>query len=98
MKPPRALHVPFELGRPCGGADKPEFQRKVLLTALKLLERTDGPILENFSENVPISPDEIDAQEGWSCPVNLPNPVSTDNFTSGIMNEISLLQPWYDPH
>ena len=96
MKPPRALHVPFELGRPFGGANKPEFQRKVLLTALKLLERTDGPILENFNENVPISPDEIDAQEGWSCPVNLPNPVSTDNFTSGIMNEISLLQPWYD--
>ena len=48
------------------------------------------------NENVPISPDEIDAQEGWSCPVNLPNPVSTDNFTSGIMNEISLLQTWYD--
>ena len=52
MKPPRALHVPFELGRPFGDANKPNFQRKVLLTALKLLERNDGPVLETFNENV----------------------------------------------
>ena len=100
MKPPRALHVPFELGRPFGDANKPNFQRKVLLTALKLLERNDGPVLETFNENVPVSSDEINAQEGWSCPVNLPNPEinadNTDKYTLAIMNEISLLQPWYD--
>ena len=44
-RPPRALWVPFELGRPFGPPTDPVFQRRVLLTALRLLERTDGPVL-----------------------------------------------------
>ena len=50
MKPPRGLFVPFELGRPFGAANEPGFQRRVLLDALKMLERTDGPILEDFPD------------------------------------------------
>jgi hypothetical protein len=44
-RPPRALWVPFELGRPFGPPSDPVFQRRVLLTALRLLERADGPVL-----------------------------------------------------
>ncbi len=36
--------MPFELGRPLGAPDEPEFQKKVLLAALNLLE-------ESASEN-----------------------------------------------
>jgi len=34
-KPPRALWVPFELGRPFGSPNDPRFQRRVLLAALR---------------------------------------------------------------
>jgi hypothetical protein len=44
-RPPRALWVPFELGRPLGPPGDPVFQRRVLLAALRLLERADGPVL-----------------------------------------------------
>ena len=38
-KPPRALWVPFELGRPFCPPGDPAFQRRVILAALRLLER-----------------------------------------------------------
>ena len=53
-RPPRALWVPFELGRPFGPPGDPAFQRRVLLAALGLLERTDGPVLlEDFPDDDP---------------------------------------------
>ena len=53
-RPPRALWVPFELGRPFGPPGDPTFQRRVLLAALRLLERTDGPVLlEDFPDDDP---------------------------------------------
>jgi hypothetical protein len=42
-RPPRALWVPFELGRPFGPPGDPIFQKRVILAALRLLERKDGP-------------------------------------------------------
>jgi hypothetical protein len=53
-KPPRALWVPFELGRPFGPPSDPAFQRRVVLAALRLLEREGGPvIIEDFPEEDP---------------------------------------------
>jgi hypothetical protein len=53
-RPPRALWVPFELGRPFGPPGDPAFQRRVLLAALRLLERDSGPvIIEDFVEDDP---------------------------------------------
>jgi len=53
-KPPRALWVPFELGRPFGPPNDPTFQRRVILTALHLLERESGPvIIEDFPDDDP---------------------------------------------
>ena len=53
-RPPRALWVPFELGRPFGPPSDPVFQRRVLLAALRLLERRDGPVLlEDFPDDDP---------------------------------------------
>jgi len=44
-RPPRALWVPFELGRPFGPPNEPVFQSRVLLSALRLLEAKTGPVL-----------------------------------------------------
>jgi hypothetical protein len=53
-KPPRALWVPFELGRPFGPPSDPAFQKRVILAALHLLERADGPLLiEDFPDDDP---------------------------------------------
>jgi hypothetical protein len=53
-KPPRALWVPFELGRPFGPPNDPAFQKRVILAALRLLERADGPvIIDDFPDDDP---------------------------------------------
>ena len=44
-RPPRALWVPFELGRPFGPPSDPRFQKRVVLAALRLLEREKGPVV-----------------------------------------------------
>jgi hypothetical protein len=43
-KPPRALWVPFELGRPFGPPNDPAFQTRVLLAALGMLVEDGGPV------------------------------------------------------
>ena len=48
IRPPRELWVSFELGRPFGALGDPVFQRWVIGKALGLLERKDGPVLEDF--------------------------------------------------
>ncbi len=53
-RPPRGLLVPFMLGRPLGEPNDVPFQRRVLLQALRLLERPDGPVLlEHFPDDNP---------------------------------------------
>ena len=66
MRAPRALWVPFELGRPLGPPNDPAFQREVLSAALGLLESDRGPsVLVDFDREAPNSlPDE-----GWRCPI-----------------------------
>jgi len=53
-KPPRALWVPFELGRPFGPPSDAAFQKRVILSALRVLERERGPVvIEDFPEDDP---------------------------------------------
>ena len=53
-RPPRALWVPFELGRPFGPPSDPAFQKQVILAALRLLEAEAGPVLlADFPEDDP---------------------------------------------
>ncbi len=97
IKPPRALWVPFELGRPLGVPDDPEFQKRVLLESLGLLEADSGPVLKDFPEDAPAS--EL-SQTGWACPVNFTQQPKNlnDNQTlrAAFKREVSELRPWYD--
>lgn len=96
-KPPRALWVPFDLGRPLGVPNDPPFQKRVLLATLKLLETPDGPRLEDFPEDAPTSPDEITM---LSCPVNFVQkriaPGETEQLHTAFNREIISMRPWYD--
>ncbi len=93
MRPPRALLVPFEMGRPLGDPGNRAFQRKVLLAALSLAARTDVPIIDSFDEDAP-APIAEDV-EGWACPVSLHHPDQASDATPALLTEIELLGPWY---
>lgn len=87
IRPPRALWVTFELGRPLGVPDDPAFQRRVVSAALDLVERIDGPLIADYPEHVT---EEADFT-GWACPINLaPRPTDT------LAAEIDRLAVWYD--
>lgn len=66
IRPPRALFVPFELGRPLGEPENAGFQTRVLTAALALLDRDDGPVvLEDFPADPPGAADN----PAWRPPV-----------------------------
>ena len=52
VQPPRAFFVPYPHGYPLGRPHDVLFQRKVILEALQLLQRTDIPLFEEFSIRV----------------------------------------------
>ncbi|CAN5733603.1 hypothetical protein BH11PSE3_BH11PSE3_41500 [soil metagenome] len=87
VRPPRALWVTFELGRPLGIPDDAPFQRRVVKAALDLLARTDSPLIADYPENV----DEPADFTGWACPINL-SPVAVDSLVA----EIDRLATWHD--
>ena len=99
IRPPRALWVPFELGRPLGAPNAPAFQRRVVDAALDLLERPEGPVLEGFLEDAPAAAPEDGA---WACPVSLPAPpagaAGADVLVAALEAEVRRLRPWYDLH
>lgn len=99
IRPPRALAVPFELGRPMGAPKEPAFQRRVLIDVLNLLNRPSGPVLEDFPDAPPGSGSEDDT-EGWTCPVNFAPPTEdlgdADLVYQALLQEVNLLRPWYE--
>lgn len=100
--PPRALWVPFELGRPLGVPNNPDFQKRVMMAAFALLDADEGPILADYPEEVPAesAPLDEDAMTGMVCPIDLPRPpdpsAPTSEIGKALMQEISSLAPWYD--
>lgn len=102
MKPPRALWVPFELGRPFGTPNHPEFQTRVLKALLRTLEAESGPVLADFDEDAPPSPADADGNgEAWACPIELqaPPPDAEGDAAAlerALLREIGQLRPWYE--
>ena len=95
MTPPRALWVPYELGRPLGVPGDAGFQKRVLRAALGLLERTDGPFIVDHEEDVPSGTASADG-DGWVCPVSFPAPAGEENAAAALKREVQGLKPWYD--
>jgi hypothetical protein len=91
-RPPRGLWTPFQLGRPLGEPGDPNFQDRVLLHALGLLERRNGPvILEDFPDDPPNWSDTL----GWQAP-SLPQiepPTSAADWEAALTREMAALHP-----
>lgn len=101
IRPPRALWVPFELGRPLGAPGNSALQRRVLLGALELLDALEGPLLVDFPDEAPEDSTGGDkGLEGWSCPVSFAPEVGQETdlerLRSAFKREATELRPWYD--
>jgi hypothetical protein len=97
IKPPRALWVPFELGRPLGAPNDPAFQTRVLVSVLMLLEAAEGPVLQDFPEDAP-------GDETYAGPVACPIPFvsldenigKTEQLLSAFRQEVASMRNWYE--
>lgn len=97
IKPPRALWVPFEFGRPLGPPNNAAFQKRVLIALLELLEAPSGPIIVDFPDDEPESSEEPTV---LACPV-IYNQVAdetaaTDELEVAFRREMNAMRPWYD--
>ena len=95
-QPPRGLWVPFPLGRPLGEPEDATFQRRVLMTALGLLERRDGPlVLVDFLDDAPSMSDT----PAWSPPIVLPpRPASLPGDSEGWIEALAAELAAIEPH
>ncbi|MBN1833335.1 MAG: hypothetical protein JW896_14620 [Deltaproteobacteria bacterium] len=72
------------------------FQKKVLITLLRLLDRPDGPIvLDDYPLDAPESEEET---AGLSCPVRFDDQATgaSDPLKTRFLREIQAMRPWYD--
>ncbi len=90
MRPPRALWVPFELGRPFGEPGDKAFQRRVLDAALALLDAPSGPVLVDFEETAPSAADA----PGWRPAIDLGAGRAGD-LRSQLLEEMTRIEPLY---
>jgi hypothetical protein len=99
LQPPRALWVPFMLGRPFGVPGDAAFQTRVLRAALALLDAPSGPLLVDHDEEAPVvAAAATDDDEGWVCPVSFPKApaASEGERLDAVLAEIAELAPWYN--
>lgn len=98
IRPPRALWVPFELGRPLGVPGDAAFQTRVLRALLALLEAPAGPVLRDYPEDTPTGEVAAEQEEGggWACPVSFDRPPAEKTMDAAVRREIRQLQPWHD--
>ena len=87
--------VKFPNGTPLGKPNNPEFQKKVIRTAFDLLEKSSGPVLDDFSEIIPVR----EGRMSYALPVSLVYKVNQlgniDKLAEQVQRELSNLLPDY---
>lgn len=89
--------MPFELGRPFGNPNDPEFQSVVLMEALNLLSEKKGPVLKNFTKEARSIQNE---KLSLSCPVNFTvyrrTETEKDVLFDDFRQEFLQMRNWYE--
>ena len=95
IRPPRALWVPFELGRPLGAPNDIAFQTRVLRALLALFDATSGPVLADYPEEAPGG--GTSDMTGMACPIRFDQPASSEEtVAAAVQRETRELRPWYE--
>jgi hypothetical protein len=92
-RPPRALWVPFELGRPVGPPRDPVFQKRVILAALDLLEaKPQASLIVDFPDDDPRETPDPD----WRAPIG-PTAIPAEGaaLAEAVEDELKALSPAY---
>ena len=97
VRPPRALWVPFELGRPLGAPNDPAFQTSVIAAALGLLEAASGPVvLEDFAEDDPTAVDVPDWQPPFDLTIDMPDLADGAALDHALRQEVLAIAPFHE--
>lgn len=88
VNPPRALWVPFPLGRPLGVPGDAAFQLDVLREALDLLDNATEPTIADYPIDAPSA-----GPEPWACPLSLAADPG-DSLAGRLRSEVDRLRPW----
>ena len=87
IRPPRALQCNFPFGRPYGRPLDSAFQKRVIVAALGLVNREQGPVLEDF-------PEAIDENDGGAMVCEIPP--HYDSSLNPAVDEALALRPAYE--
>jgi hypothetical protein len=97
VRPPRALWVPFELGRPLGAPNNPTFQTRVIAAALGLLEAASGPVvLEDFAEDDPTAVDVPDWRPPFDLTAGMPDLADGAALDRAMRREVLAIAPFHE--
>ena len=97
VRPPRALWVPFELGRPLGAPNDPAFQTRVIAAALGLLEVASGPVvLEDFPEDDPTAVDVPHWQPPFDLTAGMPDLADGATLDRALRQEVLTIAPFHE--
>ena len=97
LQPPRALWVPFMLGRPLGAPGDAGFQKRVMRAALELFDRSRGPVLEDFPDDAPETAATAE-DESAVCPVSFPSVRRDATLREAVAAEVDALAMWHGLH
>ncbi len=93
MQPPRALWVPFPLGRPLGIPNDIAFQHRVIRAALALLDYDEGPVLVDYPEEAQAP----NIETNLACPVSFNTTTTQEQSWHNVLGEeLAQLRPWYE--
>jgi hypothetical protein len=97
VRPPRALWVPFELGRPLGAPRDRPFQTRVIAAALGLLESDFGPVvLKDFAEDDPTAADLPGWQPPFDLTAGMPDLADGKALDRALRQEVLTIAPFHD--
>jgi len=92
VKPPRMLAVPFFFGNALEEPDNPEYQHRVLQATFDLLERDQGPVLEQLPDDM--VPDVLMQGSETTNPTEATSLNAADKLTS----LRAYYEQWVDAH
>lgn len=92
VKPPRALFVPYPFGFALGKPNEPELQHRIVAAALELVDKPQGPALEDFPE------DEVPDNLPQSSGVARSSARDTNDAADEIAGLRSFYERWVDEH